>query len=242
MLSSPTSTTPPPLPPRGPAPRVLRAGRPWTRPFDYAIYDCFSDSIVYGGHVGGQESEEAMPPRFDRDGHYFGIRFPDRRADILMSLDRWLLASILQLLVLGTFVYAVVHCPAPEAVVRGPGGLHQQHDPRIQDPHCLDRIRRTAAPARGDRRGRNGPQALSGPHLIRERPNAPTGRQGHGNGDGREGRRAVGARPVRPGRLGAPKRGIGHALRGAAGRPACRDSARWRPSTLVGTSPTSTGS
>lgn len=77
-------------------------------PFDYAIYDCFSDSIVYGGHVGGQESEEAMPPRFDRDGHYFGIRFPDRRADILMSLDRWLLASVLQLLVLGTFVYAVV--------------------------------------------------------------------------------------------------------------------------------------
>lgn len=76
-------------------------------PFDYAIYDCFSDSIVYGGHVGGVESEEAMPPRFDRDGHYFGIRFPDRRADILMSLDRWLLASILQLLVLGTFVYAI---------------------------------------------------------------------------------------------------------------------------------------
>ena len=77
-------------------------------PFDYAIYDCFSDSIVYGGHVGGQESEQTMPPRFDRDGHYFGIRFPDRRADILMSLDRWLLASVLQLLVLGTFVYAVV--------------------------------------------------------------------------------------------------------------------------------------
>ena len=76
--------------------------------FDYAIYDCFSDSIVYGGHVGGIESEEAMTPRFDRDGHYFGIRFPDRRADILMSLDRWLLASVLQLLVLGTFVYAVV--------------------------------------------------------------------------------------------------------------------------------------
>ncbi|MGB0170643.1 MAG: sensor histidine kinase [Flavobacteriales bacterium] len=76
-------------------------------PFDYAIYDCFSDSIVYGGHVGGVESVEAMPPRFDRDGHYFGIRFPDRRADILMSLDRWLLASILQLLVLGTFVYAI---------------------------------------------------------------------------------------------------------------------------------------
>ena len=77
-------------------------------PFDYAIYDCFSDSIVYGGHVGGIEPQESKPPRFDRDGHYFGIRFPKRRADILMSLDRWLLASVLQLLVLGTFVYAVV--------------------------------------------------------------------------------------------------------------------------------------
>lgn len=77
-------------------------------PFDYAIYDCFSDSIVYGGRVGGSEPEDSRPPRFEQDGHYFGIRFPDRRADILMSLDRWILASVLQLLVLGTFVFAVV--------------------------------------------------------------------------------------------------------------------------------------
>lgn len=77
-------------------------------PFDYAIYDCFSDSIVYGGRVGGANPEDSRPPRFEQDGHYFGIRFPDRRADILMSLDRWILASVLQLLVLGTFVFAVV--------------------------------------------------------------------------------------------------------------------------------------
>ena len=77
-------------------------------PFDYAIYDCFSDSIVYGGRVGGANPEDSRPPRFEQDGHYFGIRFPDRRADILMSLDRWILASGLQLLVLGTFVFAVV--------------------------------------------------------------------------------------------------------------------------------------
>ena len=76
--------------------------------FDYAIYDCFSDSIVYGGRVGDEKEGQSRLPRFEQDGHYFGIRFPDRRADILMSLDRWLLASALQLLVLGTFVYAVV--------------------------------------------------------------------------------------------------------------------------------------
>lgn len=76
--------------------------------FEYAIYDCFSDSILYGGRVGEAPEGSAPPPRFDRDGHYFGIRFPERSGDMIMSLDRWLLASLLQLLVLGTFVYAIV--------------------------------------------------------------------------------------------------------------------------------------
>ena len=76
--------------------------------FEYAIYDCFSDSILYGGRLRSGEDGTGAAPRFDRDGHYFGIRFPDRRGDMLMSLDRWLLASLLQLLVLGTFVYAIV--------------------------------------------------------------------------------------------------------------------------------------
>jgi len=76
--------------------------------FEYAIYDCFSDSILYGGRVGQSMEDQGPSPRFDRDGHYFGIRFPERRADLMMSLDRWLIASILQLLVLGTFVYTVV--------------------------------------------------------------------------------------------------------------------------------------
>ena len=76
--------------------------------FEYAIYDCFSDSILYGGRVGQAPEDNAPSPRFDRDGHYFGIRFPERRADLIMSLDRWLIASLLQLLVLGTFVYTVV--------------------------------------------------------------------------------------------------------------------------------------
>ncbi len=77
-------------------------------PFDYAIYDCFSDSIVYGGRVGGAKVDSPRPPRLEQDGHYFGIRFTDRRGDVVMSLDRWILASALQILVLGTFVYAVV--------------------------------------------------------------------------------------------------------------------------------------
>ena len=64
--------------------------------------------MLYGGRVGDTVEDNGPSPRFDRDGHYFGIRFPERRADLIMSLDRWLIASILQLLVLGTFVYTVV--------------------------------------------------------------------------------------------------------------------------------------
>lgn len=76
--------------------------------FEYAIYDCFNDSILYGGRLGEERTNGTPAPRFDRDGHYFGIRFPERRSDMIMSLDRWLLASLLQLLVLGTFVYTIV--------------------------------------------------------------------------------------------------------------------------------------
>jgi len=76
--------------------------------FEYAIYDCFNDSILYGGRVRSEDDGNGVAPRFDRDGHYFGIRFPDRTGEMLMSLDRWLVASLLQLLVLGTFVYTVV--------------------------------------------------------------------------------------------------------------------------------------
>ena len=90
------------------------------QPIEYGIYDCFSDSIVYGRRLSptpdhtddtdyqGVGQSEAALPRFDRDGHYFGILFPEKATGIVMSIDRWLLASLLQLLVLGTFVYAVV--------------------------------------------------------------------------------------------------------------------------------------
>lgn len=86
------------------------------QPIEYGIYDCFSDSIIYGRRLGqfserseklGGDGDKALP-RFDRDGHYFGVLFPEKAQGLVMSLGRWLLASVLQLLVLCTFVYAVV--------------------------------------------------------------------------------------------------------------------------------------
>lgn len=52
--------------------------------FEYGIYDCFNDSIVYGNFVDFGEDSSAVPSsvrpdiKWDRDGHYFSIYFPNR--------------------------------------------------------------------------------------------------------------------------------------------------------------------
>ena len=101
---------PAPLPAGG-----LAAGKSFERAalstdFEYAIYDCFSDSILYGGRVGRarrqhQWTASEVRPRRSLFRHPASL---SGSSDLIMSLDRWLVASLLQLLVLGTFVYAVV--------------------------------------------------------------------------------------------------------------------------------------
>lgn len=52
--------------------------------FEYGIYDCFNDSIVYGNFVDYGEDSSAVSSsvkpdiKWDRDGHYFSIYFPNR--------------------------------------------------------------------------------------------------------------------------------------------------------------------
>lgn len=52
--------------------------------FEYGIYDCFNDSIVYGNFVDFTEDttqarQHVQPDiKWDRDGHYFSIFFPNR--------------------------------------------------------------------------------------------------------------------------------------------------------------------
>lgn len=56
-----------------------------TEPFEYGIYDCFTDSIIFDKYVdlsnGGQViSKESSAPqqKWNHDGHYFGVYFPNR--------------------------------------------------------------------------------------------------------------------------------------------------------------------
>ncbi len=60
--------------------------------FEYGIYDCYTNRMVYGNYVSYQadadtlaQSGEAMPT-YDEFIYYFGVRFPDHQSTLLTSL------------------------------------------------------------------------------------------------------------------------------------------------------------
>src|SRR5690606_13607239 len=58
-----------------------------TDDFEYGIYDCFTDSIVYGNYVSLGDSVRTDPRhsellKLDKDGHYFGVYFPQRTSSL----------------------------------------------------------------------------------------------------------------------------------------------------------------
>ncbi|MFZ6051621.1 sensor histidine kinase [Halocola ammonii] len=83
--------------------------------FEYGIYDCFTDSIVFGSKVNFDSPDNEVKPedvsfkkRFDKDGHYFGVYFPGKSAFILSQLDFWVFSSVMILMVVIFFSYAIV--------------------------------------------------------------------------------------------------------------------------------------
>ena len=82
--------------------------------FEYGIYDCFTDSIVFGSKISfkpGREREQAKQIHkledFEPDGHYFGVVFPNRSSFILQQLDFWMYSSVVILLIILFFSYTI---------------------------------------------------------------------------------------------------------------------------------------
>lgn len=82
--------------------------------FEYGIYDCFNDSIVFGSKVNFREkevqaerSETSIQKRFDKDGHYFGIYFPKKGGILVRRMDYWIFSSFMILLIIIFFAYAI---------------------------------------------------------------------------------------------------------------------------------------
>jgi two-component system phosphate regulon sensor histidine kinase PhoR len=81
--------------------------------FEYVIYDCFTDSVVFGNfvQVKTEEKEEIVEftsgSQWDRSGHYFGVYFPGKAAFLIKGMDFWIYTSILILFVVVFFAYSV---------------------------------------------------------------------------------------------------------------------------------------
>lgn len=80
--------------------------------FEYAIYNCQDDEMVYGAYVsqGGKKKDDlGYFPTLDEYVYYFGVRFPGRSAFVASSLAEWIALTVLLLLVLGIYTYSVLH-------------------------------------------------------------------------------------------------------------------------------------
>ncbi len=80
--------------------------------FEYAIYNCASDEMVYGNYVGfGNKNLEACENCFEKKSdltYYFGIRFPNLKYSYITSLQTYWIYSLILIFVLVIYVYSIL--------------------------------------------------------------------------------------------------------------------------------------
>jgi len=81
--------------------------------YEYAIYDCATDRMVYGNYVPAPDGRALAPaarrplPKWNRYTYYFGLYLPSRTSYLVSQLDMWVITSGLLLVVIGFFGYAL---------------------------------------------------------------------------------------------------------------------------------------
>ena len=79
--------------------------------FEYGIYDCSSDKMVYGNYIssgGIVENKSIKPlPKVDKLTYYFEVYFPERSSYIVSKIDSWIVSSLILLFVIVFFGYAL---------------------------------------------------------------------------------------------------------------------------------------
>ncbi len=80
-------------------------------PFEYGIYDCESEKIVYGSYIDSDFETSTVStkplPKTDKYLNYFGVRFPSKTSYLASKLDIWLISSLITLIVTVFFGYAM---------------------------------------------------------------------------------------------------------------------------------------
>jgi two-component system phosphate regulon sensor histidine kinase PhoR len=80
--------------------------------YEYAIYDCHTDKMVYGNYISADGSGKPAKlsfslPKYDRYIYYFGVRFPAFRSTLAGNMAIWFFFSAILLFSIIFFVYAI---------------------------------------------------------------------------------------------------------------------------------------
>jgi two-component system phosphate regulon sensor histidine kinase PhoR len=60
--------------------------------FEYGIYDCTHEKIIYGNYVPLKSKQKNISnslPQWSTHGYYFGVQFPNREAHIINQMGIW---------------------------------------------------------------------------------------------------------------------------------------------------------
>ncbi len=79
--------------------------------FEYAMYNCQSDVMVYGNYVSLSDDAKSKPsfnfPKNKNLVYYFAIRFPKETGYLFSSLRFWFILSIALIVILLVYVYSI---------------------------------------------------------------------------------------------------------------------------------------
>jgi two-component system phosphate regulon sensor histidine kinase PhoR len=82
-----------------------------TTDFEYAMYNCQSDEMVYGNYISLSEKKQTKHsvhfPKHKNLVYYFAIRFPYETSYLFSSLRFWFLLSIALIVILLVYVYSI---------------------------------------------------------------------------------------------------------------------------------------
>ncbi len=79
--------------------------------FEYAIFDCSSDEMVYGNYCSysnaGEPEDLGKLPKLDQLTYYFGVKFPNRPSYLVGKMQRVFIFTIILLLSILFFIYSI---------------------------------------------------------------------------------------------------------------------------------------
>jgi two-component system phosphate regulon sensor histidine kinase PhoR len=80
--------------------------------FEYAMYNCLSDEMVYGNYVSAADNPKGKVqvyfPKHKNLVYYFAIRFPNESSYLFSSLKFWFVLSFALIIILLVYVYSIV--------------------------------------------------------------------------------------------------------------------------------------